>query len=199
MNFILGSQSPRRKEILNFFTLPFQQVSPLFDEEAIPFQGNPQEYVNILSQGKGESLKDRFPKDVIITADTIVFKDGKIYGKPKDKAQAFQFLKQLAGGWHQVYTGISLIYLEKMVHRVEETAVLFNSLNDEQLHHYQETMHCADKAGGYMIQGAGGLIVNRIVGCYYNVMGLPLNALYEALLEIGVDLWKHLKDRSELP
>lgn len=199
MKFILGSQSPRRKEILNFFTLPFQQVSPFFDEEAVPFHGNPQEYVNILSKGKGESLKEHFPSDVIITADTIVFKEGKIYGKPKDKTQAFQFLKELAGQWHQVYTGITLIYLDRMIHKVQETAVQFNSLNDKQLQNYQETMHCADKAGGYMIQGAGGLIVHRIEGCYYNVMGLPLNALYEALLEIGVDLWRHLKDRNELP
>lgn len=199
MKFILGSQSPRRKEILNFFTLPFQQVSPDFDEEAVPFEGNPQAYVTILSKGKAESLKGRFPSAVIITADTIVFKEGKIYGKPKDKIQAFQFLKELTGGWHQVYTGITLTYADQMIHKVQETAVQFNQLNDSQLHHYQETMHCADKAGGYMIQGAGGLIIQRIEGCYYNVMGLPLNALYEALFEIGVDLWKHLKDRRELP
>ena len=199
MKFILGSQSPRRKEILNFFTLPFQQVTPFFDEEAVPFKGDPQDYVKILSMGKGESLRERFPAEVILTADTIVFKEGKIYGKPKDKEQAFHFLKELSGQWHQVYTGITVTYLDKMVHKIQETSVQFNPLNDAQLHHYQETMHCADKAGGYMIQGAGGLIVRRIEGCYYNVMGLPLNALHEALLEVGVDLWKHLKDRSELP
>lgn len=194
MKLILGSQSPRRKEILNFFSLPFEQVSPSFDEESVPFDGHPQSYVTTLSAGKAHSLRDRFPKRVIITADTIVYKDGKIFGKPRNKDEAFQNLRELVGHWHTVFTGITVCYFDAEVHVVENTRVLFNSLSDQEIHHYQDSLHCADKAGGYMIQGAGSLIVNRIEGCYYNVMGLPVNALRQALQEIGIDLWQHLKD-----
>ncbi|CUI16571.1 Maf-like protein [Candidatus Protochlamydia naegleriophila] len=194
MKLILGSQSPRRREILNFFSLPFEQVSPSFDEDSVPFDGDPRLYVTILSAGKANSLKSRFPQEIIVTADTIVYKDGKIFGKPRNKEEAFQNLRELAGHWHTVFTGITLCYQDKEIHVVQDTHVLFNSLSDQQIHYYQDSLHCADKAGGYMIQGAGSLIVNRIEGCYYNVMGLPVNALRQALQEAGIDLWQHLKD-----
>ena len=90
MKLILGSQSPRRKEILEYFSLPFQQVKPPFDEEAVPYTGDPIAYVRELSQGKAFSLAERFPKQPILTADTIVWKEGQVYNKPKDSAEAFQ-------------------------------------------------------------------------------------------------------------
>ncbi len=92
MKLVLGSQSPRRKEILQSFSIPFTQASPPFDEEAVPFNGNPEDYVCTLSKGKGQSLLSQFPESVILTADTIVFREGKVYGKPKDKEDAFQTL-----------------------------------------------------------------------------------------------------------
>jgi len=196
MQLILGSQSPRRREILSYFNIPFTQVSPIFDEDSIPFHDNPQEYVKILSKGKAYSLVHAFPEAVVLTADTIVYKEGKIYGKPKDQQEAFQFLKELSGKWHSVFTGLTISTKGKDFQALEETRVLFNFMTDEQIKTYHQMLHCADKAGGYMIQGAGGLIVKRIEGCYYNVVGLPINALYSLLLEAGIDLWKNFKKVS---
>jgi len=192
MQLILGSQSPRRSEILSFFNLPFQQISPDFDEEAIPFHDNPQEYVLILAKGKADSLADQFPDAIVLTADTIVYRQGKMYGKPKDQEEAFQFLKELSGQWHSVFTGITVSRNGEDFQAIEETKVLFNALTDEQMIYYQ-SLPLSDKAGGYMIQEAGSLIVKRIEGCYYNVMGLPVNALCSVLNQAGVDLWKHIK------
>lgn len=190
---ILGSQSPRRKEILGYFSLPFEQATPLFDEDSIPFHGNPAKHVCELSHGKAQSLHHLFPKAIILTADTIVFQEGKLYGKPRNEKEAFEILSQLAGKWHSVFTGLTLRQDDREFHRFEETRVLFNPLTPEQVRHYQAKLHCTDKAGGYAIQMAGGLIVNRIEGCYYNVMGLPVNSVRHLLLQIGIDLWDYLK------
>lgn len=193
MQFILGSQSPRRKEILSFFDISFTQISPSFDEDAIPFHDNPQEYVQILAKGKADSLAQNYQNSLVLTADTIVYRAGKIYGKPKDQKEAFQYLRELSGQWHSVFTALALSVNDEIFQIVEETRVLFNELRDEQMENYLHKLALSDKAGGYMIQGAGSLIVNRIEGCYYNVMGLPVNALCKLLNLAGIDLWKHLK------
>ena len=190
---VLGSQSPRRKEILGFFDIPFEQISPNFDEEAIPFEGDPEVYVSILSKGKADSLSTVYPNATILTADTIVYREHKVYGKPKDKNDAIRIIGELSGQWHSVYTGLTLWKDNEFFHKVEKTNVLFNTLTLEQIHHYIERCHWADKAGGYGIQTGGGLPINKIDGCYYNVMGLPTNALRELFLKIGIDLWQHIK------
>lgn len=196
MQLILGSQSPRRREVLSYFNIPFKQVSPIFDENSISFQNNPTEYVQILAQGKANSLAHQFPTSIIVTADTIVYKEGKIYGKPQNEQEAFQYLKELSGKWHSVFTGLTVYSQGCDYQAVEETRVLFNSLTEEQMRTYHRMLAVTDKAGGYMIQGAGCLVVRRIEGCYYNVVGLPINALYSLLNQAGINLWKHLK-RSE--
>lgn len=193
MHLILGSQSPRRFEILSYFSFPFLQVKSNFDEDSIPFTGNPIEYVNQLSKGKAEDLTSQFSDSIILTADTIVYKEEKIYGKPQDPKQAYQYLKELSGDWHSVYTGLTVLYKERVFQNVTETRVLFNRLTDSQIHTYYQKLPYADKAGGYMIQQAGGIIVNKIDGCYYNVMGLPINSLRTLLLHCGIDLWDYLK------
>lgn len=193
MHLILGSQSPRRREILGFFNLPFKQVSPDFDEESIPFQDNPEEYAQVLAKGKADSLATKFPSSIILTADTIVYKDGQIFGKPRDEQEALQFLKELSGKWHRVFTGLTVSSQGKDFQAVEETRVLFHSLSEEHMQAYHRIHAFADKAGGYMIQGSGSLIVKRIDGCYYNVMGLPINALQSVMQKVGIDLWEHLK------
>lgn len=189
---ILGSNSPRRREILSYFKLPFEQVSPIFDEDIIPFDGIPNEYVSVLSKGKADSLSQRFPEAIILTADTIVFRDGKIYGKPQNAEEAFTSLSELVGRWHTVYTGVSVKKGDLEFHQVEATSVLFNPLTPDQIRHYLSRTAWADKSGGYAIQSAGGLIVNKIDGCYYNVMGLPLNTIHALLLKMGIDLWDYL-------
>lgn len=193
MELILGSQSPRRREILSYFSLPFKQVSPDFDEEAIPFQGDPKAFAETLSRGKAESLHEKFSHQVILTADTVVCREGKNYGKPKDDEEAFQFLTELSGQWHSVFTSLTVCSKGSYFQSTAETRVLFNRLSKEQIKTYIRQLHFLDKAGGYMIQGAGSLIVNKIEGCYYNVVGLPLNALAEVLGKVGIDLWNFLK------
>ena len=195
MKLILGSQSPRRKEIMNYFDLPFQQVASHFDEDSLPFNGNPSDYTIDLAKKKGEVIAAKFPDAMILTADTVVYKDGKIYGKPVNDQQAKQFLTELAGQWHSVYTGINLSYDGKEFSKTSETRVLFNPLTEKQIDAYNQKLHYADKAGGYMIQQAGGIIVQRIEGCYYNVMGLPINSLRELLLNFNIDLWDHIGSR----
>ncbi len=192
MDLILGSQSPRRKEILSFFNLPFGVVSSSFDEDSVPFEGDPVAYVSRLSKEKAAALSPRFPKSIILTADTTVYGNGKIYNKPMSKDEGFQSLTELVGKWHTVYTGITVRRGEEEYTDVEETKVLLHALTGEQIHFYQHQLHCEDKAGGYAIQRSGSVIVNRIDGCYYNVMGLPVNALRKLFSKVGIDLWKSL-------
>lgn len=190
---ILGSQSDRRREILCFFSIPFQQVTSDFDESSIPFEGNPYEYVQLLSKGKSEALASIYPENLLLTADTVVYKGGRSYGKPNDGEELFQFLEELENDWHTVLTSLTLRYKEKVFHQTEKTRVLFNSITKANMHAYRDHLPWQDKAGGYMIQGAGSLIVKQIDGCYYNVMGLPINTLKDLLLEVDVDLWDFLK------
>jgi septum formation protein len=193
MRIILGSQSPRRKEILGYFSLPFEQATSHYDEDAIPFCGDPHLYVRTLCEGKSMALIPHYPDAVIITADTIVYKDGKLYGKPRDAAHSHEILAELSGDWHTVYTGITVRKGQDVYTEVEGTRVLFNVLTKEAIQQYQEQLHCEDKAGSYLIQQAGSLIVKQIDGCFYNVMGLPINTLWHLLKKVDIDLWQHLK------
>ncbi|MBS4168809.1 nucleoside triphosphate pyrophosphatase [Parachlamydia sp. AcF125] len=189
---ILGSQSPRRKEILEYFSIPFEQVVPAFDEASIPFLDNPEEYVCAISQGKAASLAQKFPNAIILTADTIVYKDGKVYGKPKNKEEATSILQYLAGQWHQVYTGVTVRQGEEQYSDYAKTHVLFNSLTLEEIHLYHEKILWEDKAAGYAIQQSGSLIIRSIEGCYYNVLGLPIQTVKNLLARVGINLWEYL-------
>ncbi len=102
---ILGSRSPRRKEILSFFNIPFTQAVPGFDEESIKFKENPKDFVCQLSVEKANSLRPFYKSETILTADSIVYCNGKVFGKPKDRAEAFTMLETLSGKWHSVFTG----------------------------------------------------------------------------------------------
>ena len=190
---ILGSQSPRRKEILSFFSFPFETVTSHFDEDSVLFHGNPIAFVSEIAAGKARALASRFPNDLILTADTTVYKDGKNYGKPVNAEEAFQALSELAGQWHSVFTGVTLISNNKLWNNVEETRVLFNPLTPEEIRHYHNKLHWSDKAGGYAIQMAGGLAIKKIDGCYYNAMGLPINSVRNLLLNVQIDLWDYLR------
>lgn len=193
MRFILGSASPRRKEILNFFDLPFEQIPSHFDEDSIPYRGDPQSYVINLAEEKAKVLDSQYKNALILTADTIVTKNGKIYGKPESDAAAFEALSELVGQWHSVYTAVSLCFRGEMTRGIEETRVLFNPLTPEEIKCYIANMHLRDKAGSYAIQYAGGIIVQRIEGCYTNVMGLPVNTVRKLLHGVNINLWQHLR------
>ena len=192
-HLILGSQSPRRKEILNYFSYTFEQASPPFVEEEVLFLGNPELYTTTISQGKARSLSSKFPKSLILTADTIVYKDGKVYGKPKTLEDAALILSEFSGNWHSVFTSVSLLFNHQIWSKCEESRVLFNQLSPEEISHYHSRLDWTDKAGGYTVQMAGGLAVNRIEGCYYNVLGLPINTVRQLLKHVDIDLWDYIR------
>jgi septum formation protein len=192
MRLILGSQSPRRRDIMSYFSLPFEQIASSFDESSIAFEGNPETYVCTLAGEKASALHRHAPEAAILTADTIVYRHGKIYGKPKDEEDAISTLTELSGKWHSVYTGVALHYRGKKYCKAEETRVLFNELTAQQIRDYHSKLDLYDKAGSYQLQMAGGLIVSKIDGCYYNVVGLPINSVRALLQKIGIELWDYL-------
>lgn len=193
MHLILGSQSPRRREILGYFSLPFTPVVSGFDEETVPFEGDPATYVKTLAKKKGEALTFRYPDELILTADSIVYCEGKVYHKPVDLKEAASFLQELGGRWHQVYTGLAVRKGSEVYEGHEETRLLFHKLSSKQIEAFHQHHHVLDKSGGYTIEGQANLIVSRMEGCYYNVLGLPINATRNLLLNFKVDLWDYLK------
>ncbi len=190
---ILGSQSPRRLEVLSHFTLPFKQMTPPFCEESIPFAGNPGVYVSEIARGKAESLAKNHPEAIVLTADTTVSKGNRVYNKPTTSEEVYAMLGELANAWHSVFTGVCVISGGQCHEAFEETKVLFNPLSKEQIHDYHLSLNCFDKAGGYAIQMPGALAIQKIEGCYYNVIGLPINTVRKLLLKVGLDLWHYLK------
>jgi septum formation protein len=188
IRLILASQSPRRKEILSYFTLPFEQVVPPYCEESVPYCGEPERYVKTLSEGKNRSLERLYPSGTILSADTIVCCEGKLYGKPESLEQAIQFLNALQGKWHTVMTAVSLSHAGAIETVVTETNVLIRSMDNQEIAEYLHRIKWSDKAGGYMVQQGGGMIVERIEGCFTNVMGLPIGALNQLFKSIGIHL-----------
>ncbi len=193
MKIILGSQSPRRKEIMDFFSLPFDQIPAHFDEESLPFSGNPSTYAITLSQKKAEVLAQKFPSEIIMTADTVVFFNGKLYNKPGSQEEAFAFLKAFSGKWQQVITAVTVQKGTEVFSSHEETKLLFNSLSDDQIRKFHTYCLALDKAGGFAIEKAGSLLISKIEGSYDTVMGLPINTVYKLLLKVGINLWDFLK------
>ena len=137
---LLGSNSPRRKEILSFFSLPFKQLPSHFDETTISFKKDPASYVKQISDGKALTLASLYPQETILTADTVVYREGKVYGKPQNLQELKAFLKELQGSWHTVWTGVSLFQAGKLYQQAEATQVEFNLLTKEQLQIYYQTL-----------------------------------------------------------
>ena len=184
MKVILASKSPRRVEILEKIVKEFEVVQSNFDENTIDFKGDIAKYVKDLSRNKAIEVSKRLNEpSIVIAADTVVFQDGKVLGKPKNEEDAFSMLSSLSGNTHKVYSGICLIntYDDTVVTDCDCTEVRFSELNPRQIRNYINSGEPMDKAGAYGIQGLGGAFVEGIKGCYYNVMGLPLNKLYKAL------------------
>lgn len=190
---ILGSQSPRRKEILNFFHLPFHQVSPEFDETEVLFDQDPISFVCEVARRKALCISEQYPTTPILTADTIVYRNNRLFMKPQNLEEAHAMLKELSGKEHEVYTGVCVALGNECFVEAEKTLVEFYPLTDSQIRTYHQHIAPLDKAGAYAIQKAGSLIVKRIEGCYYNIMGLPLQTMHRLLLKCGIDLWDYLK------
>jgi septum formation protein len=191
MEFILASASERRQELLKRIVKDFKIVISNFDENSVNFGGSCDEYVKMLALGKAEEVAGRVKdKNIIIGCDTIVYHNGKILGKPKDEKDAYNMLKSLSESSHKVYSGIAVVNTASSVIKMDSvcTEVFFSTLSEEQIIRYIASSEPMDKAGAYGIQGNGGIFVEKIHGCYYNVVGLPLNRLYFMLREMGVNL-----------
>lgn len=177
---ILASKSPRRKELLSIITDDFIIKSADADE-SLPDGVSPDKAVEYLSRIKAEPFAN--DSDTVIGADTVVCADGKILGKPYDRQNAFDMLKSLSGKEHSVFTGVTIIKGKRTKTFSVETRVKFFSLTDAQIESYIDTGEPFDKAGAYGIQGKGSLLVERISGDYFNVVGLPVGKLARALAE----------------
>ena len=180
MALILASQSPRRKVLMGFITTNFT-VDVCMEEEKVE-EGTPADQaVQQLALQKAKWVAKRHPGDVVIGCDTVVAIDGEILGKPKSEEDAALMLHKLSGKKHQVYTGVALVQDDREEYFVSTTDVKFYELEDELIDWYVATGEPADKAGAYGIQGNGSVLVERLEGDYFTVMGLPVGRLYREL------------------
>lgn len=183
-NIVLASASPRRREILENIGLKFSIAVCDADEDSIDKSIPVNLYVQELALLKsGAAAKLDIDDALIISADTVVYLDGEIMGKPKDCEDAKRMLKKLSGKAHSVFTGICVTRKKDLysVCAVEETKVVFKDLTDEMIERYVQTNEPCDKAGAYAIQGKGCVLVDSICGDYYNVVGLPVSKLCDVL------------------
>ncbi|MCR4435263.1 MAG: Maf family protein [Clostridiales bacterium] len=184
---ILASSSPRRSELLKQIGLVFKTI-PSDIKEEMDTSLDVGECVANISFEKARHVAEQLARDVlVIGADTVVVKEG-ILGKPRDEKEAYEMLKSLEGGWHEVITGITVMegLTLKAAKAFEKTRVKMRNLSDEIIKSYIRTGEPMDKAGAYGIQGLGAVLVERIEGCYFNVVGLPLMRLSKMLAEFGV-------------
>lgn len=186
---ILASASPRRKELLEKIGLKFEVVPSDYEEE-ITHGFEPQELARKISLEKAQAVAARYRNAIVIAADTFGVFRGKVLGKPHTRAEASKMLKMLSGKSHLVITGFTIVDTDsrKTVSQTVETRVWFRKLSPEEIDAYIATGEPLDKAGAYAIQGLGAIIVNRIEGDYYNVIGLPLSAVAESLKGFGVKI-----------
>lgn len=181
--FILGSKSPRRKELLEKLGISFTQDSKEV-EEIFPDHIIPQEVPIYLAELKAQPFTDLENQQMVITSDTIVIFQNEILGKPKDRLHAQETLAKLSDQWHEVVTGVCLKTKNKTISFSDTTRVKFKELNQEEIDYYIDHFKPFDKAGSYGIQDWFGVTcVERIEGCYFNVMGLPVRLVYKELLE----------------
>ena len=174
---VLASKSPRRKAILEMAGIPYIQAPGSIDEDG--FSGSPSEVVLHWARMKAENVMPSWKDYPILGADTMVALGDKLLGKPENAARAEDMLTQLSGKWHSVYGGVCIIWPEKGidVEFVESTRVHFRTLSAEEIRMYVSSGEPMDKAGAYGIQGLGCALVDRVDGCYFNVMGLPITRL----------------------
>ena len=183
---ILASASPRRKEILSLLGFPFAVVPSNVSEDLAIENDDFEGYARQLAAMKTQAVANDKLECIVIGADTIVVHEGKLYSKPESKEQAQAFLKELSGKTHTVITGVGIFVDDKLRTFSVETKVTFRELDDMLINAYVESGDPMDKAGGYGIQTAGALLVEKIDGDYYNVMGLPIAKLTEHMRELAL-------------
>ena len=178
-SLILASQSPRRRELLTIAGIPFTVRAQPVEEVRAPDE-DPEAYVRRLACEKAEAVYND-AKEIVLGADTTVVLEGEVFEKPRDAADAFRMLTRLSGREHRVITGICLRHPGGAIVDAETTRVRFASMEYREIEDYVASGEPMDKAGAYAIQGLGSKFVERIEGCYFNVMGLPLSLVYRHL------------------
>lgn len=180
---ILASQSPRRRELLASLQIPFTVFTLPDIDESFPSNLKNTDIAEFLSNKKADAYWDNLKKNqLIITADTIVCTDERVFGKPKDKQEAIEFLEYLSGKTHHVITGVTILSKQKRLSFSSITEVTFTNLALHEIEFYVDNFQPYDKAGAYGIQEwIGHIGVESIQGSYFNVMGLPVQKLYAAL------------------
>lgn len=194
---ILASGSPRRRELLHSLGVPFSVILPNVDEEAFHLDHlDPAEVVRFLSRVKAQEVFKYHTEAFVIGADTIVVVDGVVFGKPKDEADARRMLGVLQGRAHEVYTGITVFNpvlspdSPPLVSDFLCTRVFMRDMTEAEIHTYVATGEPMDKAGAYAIQGYGGTLIERVEGCYFNVVGLSLYLLDQLFARLDRGLLK---------
>ncbi|MGB9839302.1 Maf family protein [Thermovenabulum sp.] len=184
---VLASSSPRRIELLKQIGLDFEVIPANIEEEKI-IELKPDELVQKLAIEKVISVSKKVRNSIVIGADTLVYAENKVLGKPRTEKEALDMLLLLSNKWHKVYSGIAVLDTEtqKLITDVEESGVKFKSISEKEAKNYIQTGEPMDKAGAYAIQGKGAVFIERIEGCYYNIVGLPLFKLVKLLEQFNV-------------
>jgi len=184
---VLASSSPRRIGLLRQVGLEFTAVDPGGDESSQ--HPDPRRRVMENALAKAVRVAEGRGDAVVIGADTVVFIDGVVLGKPHSKEEAASMLRRLSGNVHKVFTGVAVVHptLGAAV-RFEESLVHLRSLSEAEMGRYVESGEPMDKAGSYAIQGRGAVFVDRVVGCFHNVIGLPLSLLWDMFKDLGMDI-----------
>ena len=186
MQLILASQSPRRKELLGLFHIPFTvRIADI--DETMDSKKSPYDEVARVSLLKAKAVEAN-AEDVVIAADTIVVCDGKTLGKPHSEEEAAGMLRLLSGRDHQVMTGMTVLRGDTHKSITEVTDIHFRSLSENEIARYVASGEPMDKAGAYGIQGGAALFAEKMVGDYYNVMGLPVCRLWQLLSQIAPEI-----------
>lgn len=191
MPLILASASPRRSELLRNAAIPFIVEPARVPEQLLPNE-KPEEYAQRLARDKAQAVHTRHPGSAVLGADTVVLVDEHLLEKPVDSHDAARMLRLLSGRTHQVITGVCLVAPGFEQTEAEITQVMFSRLSEEEIAQYIHTKEPLDKAGAYAIQGIASRWVERIEGCYFNVVGLPLPRVYRMLRAAEASVGKPL-------
>ncbi|MGI6492974.1 MAG: Maf family protein [Pelotomaculum sp.] len=186
---VLASASPRRAELLRQVGLEFEVMVSEVEETLTPGL-EPAAQVELFALRKANAVAAALDRGIVIGADTVVVQGGRVLGKPVDAQEAVEMLQLLQGKGHEVYTGVALVDARSSVKLVEHvmTRVFFNAMSEETIRRYVATGEPLDKAGAYAVQGRAALFINRLEGCYYNVVGLPLARLATMLKKLECEI-----------
>ena len=189
MNLILASTSPRRIEILNLLQIPFEVVSPRYEEEILPDATGFEETLRF-AQEKAHSIASLYPNHLILASDTLIEFEGEKIGKPKDPKDAFDILKKLRGSTHDVISGVYLYNTQDLnfYRHVEITQINMRYYSENEIENYIETREPLDKAGAYALQGEGRKLIKSLSGDYLSAVGLPLRWVANVLMKESVKI-----------